>query len=70
MVDPDLVGQNRANSAAELPSEDGSLPTVDANPEGRRRRARRGAAAGRRPGRMKKAPDAREVSGRFPPMPR
>ena len=29
MVDPDLVGQNRANSAAALPSQDDSLPTVD-----------------------------------------
>ena len=66
MVDRDLVGQNRANSAAAMPSQDGSLPTVDNNP---------GAIASARaealrlvggPGRMKKAPEAREVSGQLP----
>jgi len=66
MVDPDLVGQNRANSAASLPSHDPSLPTVDAGP---------GAVAAARaealrlvggPGRMKKAPEPREMTGPLP----
>jgi hypothetical protein len=62
-VDPDLVGQNRANSAAALPTEDGSLPTVDANPQAisSARAEALGLVGG--PGRMKKAPEAREVSG-------
>jgi len=33
MIDLDLVGQNRANSVAALAAEDGSLPTIDNNPE-------------------------------------
>jgi len=33
MIDPDLAGQNRANSAAAMPSQDGSLPTIDNSPE-------------------------------------
>jgi hypothetical protein len=66
MVDPDLVGQNRANSAAAMPSLDSSLPTVDANPEAiaaARAEALRLAGG---PGRMKKAPEAREQSGPLP----
>lgn len=66
MVDPDLVGQNRANSAAAMPSQDGSLPTVDNDPEA--------IAAARTdalrlvggPGRMKKAPEPRQVDGPLP----
>jgi hypothetical protein len=33
MVDLDLVGQNRANSAADLPTHDTSRPTIDNNPQ-------------------------------------
>ena len=33
MIDPDLVGQNRANSAAAMPSFDASVPSIDRNPE-------------------------------------
>jgi hypothetical protein len=66
MIDPDLAAQNRANSAAALPSQDGSLPTVDNNPEA--------IAAARAdalklvggPGRMRKAPEPREVAGELP----
>lgn len=67
MTEPDLVAQNRANSAADIPSQDGSLPTVEAGPE---------ALAGARadaaqlvggPGRMRKAPEARKVAGSLPP---
>ena len=66
MIDPDLVEQNRANSAAVLPSHDGSLPMVDRNPEA--------IAAARAealhwvggPGEMRKAPIARQVDGALP----
>ena len=66
MVDPDLVGQNRANSAAAMPSQDGSLPTIDANPEAvaAARAAALQLVGG--PGRMRKAPDAREVADALP----
>jgi hypothetical protein len=66
MVDPDLVGQNRANSAASLPSRDGSLPAVDANPESIAAARAEALRLVGGPGRMKKAPDVREVSGQSP----
>jgi hypothetical protein len=65
-VDPDLVGQNRADSAAFVPSGDGSVPTVDNGAEA--------IAAARAdalrlvggPGKMQKAPRAQEVAGALP----
>lgn len=66
MIDPDLVGQNRANSVAAMPSHDGSLPTIDNNPEtlaAARAEALRLVGG---PGRMKKAPEPREVEGPLP----
>ena len=33
MFDPDLAGQNRADSAVRVPSGDGSVPTVDSGTE-------------------------------------
>ncbi len=66
MVDPDLVGQNRANSAASMPSQDGSLPTVDATPEAIAAARAEALRLVGGPGRMKKAPEAREVAGRLP----
>jgi hypothetical protein len=66
MVDPDLVGQNRANSAASMPSHDGSLPTVDANPEAIAAARAEALRLVGGPGRMKKAPEPREVSGQLP----
>lgn len=66
MVDPDLVGQNRANSAAALPSQDRSLPTVDAGPEAIAAARAEALRLVGGPGRMKKAPEAREVSGELP----
>ena len=66
MVDPDLVGQNRANSAADLPSQDGSLPTVDSNPEAIAAARAEALRLVGGPGRMRKAPEPREVSGRLP----
>lgn len=66
MTDPDLVGQNRANSAASLPPQRGYLPTVDNGPE--RVSAARAEAlelvGG--PGKMADAPEAREVAGALP----
>src|SRR5688572_20863066 len=65
-VDPDLAGQNRADSAAFVPSGDGSVPTVDRGA---------GAISGARaealelvggPGKMEKAPDPRAVEGEQP----
>jgi hypothetical protein len=66
MVDPDLVGQNRANSAAAMPSADGSLPTVDNNPEAIASARAEALRLVGGPGRMKKAPEAREVAGTLP----
>lgn len=66
MVDPDLVGQNRANSAAAMPSQDGSLPTLDNNPEAliaARSEALRLVGG---LGSMKKAPEPREADGALP----
>ena len=59
MVDPDLVGQNRANSAAAMPSQDGSLPTVDANPEAIAAARAEALRLVGGPGRLKKAPAPR-----------
>jgi hypothetical protein len=66
MVDPDLVGQNRANSAAAMPSEDGSLPTVDNTPEAIAAARAEALRLVGGPGKMKKAPEPREVSGALP----
>ena len=66
MIDPDLVGQNRANSAAAMPSHDGSLPTIDRNPEAI---AAARAEASRLVGgseQMRRAPAARVVEGALP----
>jgi hypothetical protein len=66
MIDPDLVGQNRANSAASLPSQDGSVPTLDNSPEiiaAARAEALRLVGG---PGKMRKASAPRELSGALP----
>jgi hypothetical protein len=66
LTDPDLAGENGANRAASVPSADGSVPAADMSPEALA--AARGAAltlvGG--PGKMKKAPEAREVDGKLP----
>lgn len=66
MVDPDLVGQNRANSAAAVPSQDGSLPTVDNNPEAIAAARAEALRLVGGPGTMKKAPEPREAAGTPP----
>jgi len=66
MVDSDLAGQNRANSVVAMPSRDGSLPMVDANPEAiaAARDAALRLVGG--PGRMQTAPEPRELAGELP----
>jgi hypothetical protein len=66
MVDPDLVGQNRANSAAAMPSQDNSLPTVDNTPEAIAAARAEALRLVGGPGTMKKAPEPREVPGALP----
>jgi len=58
LVDPDLVGQNRANSAVALPSHDDSLPSVDAGPEVIAAARDEALELVGGPGRMLHAPDA------------
>ncbi len=66
MVDPDLVGQNRAANAAAVASGDGSIPVEDSSPEA--------IAAARSdalelvggPGKMRKAPEPKKVTGELP----
>ena len=66
LTDPDLAGENGANRAASVPTGDGSIPAADMSADALA--AARGAAlklvGG--PGAMKKAPEAREVSGTLP----
>jgi hypothetical protein len=62
MTDQDLVGQNRANSAAAMPSLDHSLPTVDANPEAVAAARAEALQLVGGPGRMNKAPEPREAA--------
>ena len=62
LVDPDLVGQNRANSAAALPSQDGSLPSVDSGPEAVAAARDQALAMVGGPGSLRHAPDPGELS--------
>lgn len=66
MYDPDLAGQNRADSAAFVPSGDGSLPTVEGGAQAiaaaRADALRLVGGAGK----MQKAPQPREVAGALP----
>ncbi len=66
MVDPDLVGQNRANAAAVLPDGDGSIPVEDSSAEATAAARADALKLVGGPGRMKKAPAARQVSGSLP----
>ncbi|AKH42302.1 hypothetical protein FHS61_000072 [Altererythrobacter atlanticus] len=66
MVDPDLIGQNRANNAASIASGDGSVPTLDLGPaaiEAARADALK-LVGGQ--GQMRDAPEPREVAGALP----
>ena len=66
MVDPDLVAQNRANNAASVGSEDGSIPAADRSPQALAAARADALKLVGGPGAMKKAPQAREVSGTLP----
>lgn len=66
MVDPDLVGQNRAANAAVVSSGDGSIPVEDSSPEAIAAARSEALAMVGGPGKMKKAPEAREISGELP----
>lgn len=66
MVDPDLVGMNDANAVAQLPVQDGSVPSLDLGPEAvERARADALVLIGGQ-ARLRKAPAAREVAGDLP----
>lgn len=66
MVDPDLVGQNRANSAAGMPPLSGALPTVDRNPEAIAAARAEALRLVGGPGSMRQAPEPREAAGALP----
>ena len=66
LVDPDLVGQNRANSVAAMPWQSGALPTVDANPEAVAAARAEALRLVGGPGRMQKAPEASGEPGGGP----
>jgi hypothetical protein len=61
MVDTDLAGQNRANSAAAMPSQDGSVPTVDDGPEAIAAAQAEALALVGGPGKMREAPEPGEL---------
>ncbi len=65
-TDSDLAGENGANTAASVPSADGSVPSLDTSPQAvtSARAAALELVGG--PGAMKKAPQATEVSGKLP----
>lgn len=65
-TDPDLAAQNGANTAASLPSADGSLPSADMSPQALAAARAAALALVGGPGAMKKAPEAREVNGALP----
>ncbi len=66
MIDGDLNGQNRANSAAALPSQDGSLPTIDSGPEALAAARDEALRLVGGPGRMQSAPPAEAASAALP----
>lgn len=66
MVDPDLAGQNQANSAVSAGLRDGALPPEMTSPEALERARGEALKLVGGPGRMKKAPAAQEVAGKLP----
>ena len=66
MVDPDLASQNRADSAAFVPSGDGSVPTSVGGAQAISAARAEALQLVGGPGKMEKAPDAREVAGEQP----
>ncbi|WP_336978206.1 hypothetical protein [Altererythrobacter fulvus] len=66
MVDPDLAGQNRANSAVSAGLRDGALPPEMTSPEAMERARGEALQLVGGPGKLKKAPAAQPVSGKLP----
>lgn len=62
MVDPDLVGMNDANAVAQLPVQDGSLPTLDTGPEAIARARADALALVGGGSKLRKAPAAQELA--------
>ncbi|HEY6815543.1 MAG TPA: hypothetical protein VI168_08395 [Croceibacterium sp.] len=65
-TDPDLAQQNRADSAAFIPSQDGSVPTVESGAEAIAAARTEALRLVGGPGKLRKAPDAQEVAGALP----
>ena len=65
-TDPDLAQQNRADSVAFIPSQDGSLPTIDGGAEAVAAARAEALQLVGGPGRMRKAPDPVAVAGALP----
>lgn len=66
MVDPDLAGQNQANSAVSAARRDGSLPPEARSPEAIAKARGEALKLLGGPGSLKKAPAAMEISGALP----
>jgi hypothetical protein len=66
LTDPDLAGQNGANRAASVPSADGAIPAADMSPEAQEAALAAAIKLVGGSGAMKRAPEAREVSGKLP----
>jgi hypothetical protein len=65
-ADPDLAQQNRADSVASLPSQDGSLPTIDSGAEAVAAARAEALQLVGGPGEMRRAPDPQPLAGARP----
>lgn len=65
-IDSDLVGQNRADSAAFVPSGEGSVPTIEGGAQAIAAARADALSLVGGPGKMQKAPDPQQVAGELP----
>jgi hypothetical protein len=65
-IDPDLARQNRADSVAFVPSQDGSLPTIDSGAEAVAAARAEALQLVGGPGKLRPAPDPVPASGTIP----
>ena len=65
-TDPDLAGENGANTAASVPSADGTVPSIDLSPEAVAAARAAALALVGGPGAMKQAPAATMTTGALP----
>lgn len=65
-ADPDLARQNEAAGVAAIPARDGTLPSLDVTPDAIARARTDALALLGGPGKLKKAPQARELAGALP----